>query len=544
MKFNKIFVSLVALSATGVATLVSCGGGGSPAQTPSVYVYARTDGNGGGKRAEKSVVSKEKGAGAQVYYDDEVLTYTVENAENLRYGEQDVVVHIKPRLFFHLTERYNEETWEAEGDPVIPYVGLGSPNNRYSYELPRNVAWTYEREDATNADEKTESYKLVVKKEFFQKNIVVGYGYAKDGKEPTVDNYAKVVTSTVYEEEIKSFSLETIKDLKVGQKPTPDMNAFIRNDQSANDFSVVSEGMTLVYGKSSKASDLVTLDSIPSTLTESGTDYAQIVVYGVKYDKDSPTKITMVDKLSHYSEDDSSFTVRRVGSFEDGIAVFLDWKSLIEDDKYYTQKYDDIYIGIDPIYKCDVTTTYDSTYIEKLNSGYCFGKNVKTTNPEEDFSNRPFCPRGPFAFKTDDNKYIQIKDVYPDVRYSYEECAPYFVTFIYSQDPSPEKVKWPTVDISYTDSDGQTASIRLVTDEEKVYPGAMNCQFVTELANSEGSSDALEKAKWVLFNVQDEGEITDEFVLYPTGTAEAGAFVPPTEWALAKSVNINISAGK
>lgn len=594
MKMNKIAISLVVLSATGIAALTSCGGGASPAQKPGVYVYARTGLNkeNWDDESGEEMPSVYKDT---VFYEDKILTYTIDDVENLKYNpEKDVVVHIKPNLFFHLTEGYNSDTWLAEGEPVIPYVGLGSPTNRFNYPLPMGLAWTYEREDVqdpTNAAEKTESYKLTIKKEYFQKNVVVGYGYGQTGcVEEDLKNYATVIESDYYQGEgtIRHLSMNSIDELikkKAGESfelPKNDMNTAINYDHDDlvenSDFSVASKGMTLHYEGAASATgggflknSLVTFESIPNTFNGDETEYAEIKVVGVKLDSEG--KIALNDVLSK-ATDDSGFVVKSAGTFTDGIRVFIDWHNLVANENY-DQKYDYIFVGMDPIYACEVSTTHTGDDITCVNYGYSYDSNVKIKDEAgKDFSNHPFAP-GFYAIQTGEDttngepKYEIRNGMSPAFQSSSSSshvgynnfspyntveslngrAAPYFVTFKYNQGGASGGTKWPKVSISYTNKDGATSSLTINTDAKAIgtYTNEDTLTSIVEYATElTGDKVNLNNAKWVLVhNVTDGTEAfkgTDEFVLYPTYNAELSAFITPTEWSLAKSISINIAA--
>lgn len=569
MKFNKTIISSVVLSAIGAAALVSCGKN-SPNQTPSILVYARTSSLGNTKKGERAINIKnpEIAIDETVYYDDDVLSYTVDNAENLKYGE-DVTIHITPKPFFHLTQSYNKEEWTPGDDPVIPYVGLGSPTNPFSYPLPRDVAWTYTRDDS-----ETESYTLKVHKDFFKKNIVIAYGYQKDGKLDET-NCATVVSSDIYESFYCMSLAEVDEDFKKGDKVlsldggetwnTKFNTSLIR---SAVDASVVSDGLTIKFNRESGAfgHDLVSFASVPNTFEDDERVYSQIKVYGVHTKEDSG-EIVLNGKPEEMGyiplkEGGPTFTAYNPNSLSNQLSVLIEWKYLADLESLdYAPKYDTICVALDPTYECNVECkakpeiTTNEEKISHIINGYVYPDGVEADPPrlsniknkpmiKKDYSGSPFRPNEAIIDTTTDADktydivpYMIADEDYSngysieDVGYFYNQTT-YFATFKYTINTTLDRSTWPTIDIKYTNGGGSSMSRTINssnTIQKHVRDSDTTVEYKTDISNY-----------WQLVRLTVDEEKSAYFALYPTYNCRYSAFYPKGEYDFAQNVEISI----
>ena len=149
MKNKSKIITALSLSSLAAIALVSCGANGGGVDKAGFHVYA---------------VSND-----DELYDEACISY--EAVGDVAYNK-DLVIKIKPNQYFSLKDE--------SGKMILPYVGLGSPVNKFEHDLPKDMAWTYE--DKTIG--KAESYELKVRGEYFKKNVIVSYG---DG--PTMSTY-------------------------------------------------------------------------------------------------------------------------------------------------------------------------------------------------------------------------------------------------------------------------------------------------------------------------------------------------------------------
>lgn len=318
------FVGLPLLALTAIAGLASCNGGGTPKQKPGVIFHAaaRTINNDG----EKAIDFKDK----------ECAEVTVENEGSLKYGEQDVVVHIKPKKFFSFRE-YDVDTWAATSAPVHPYVGLGSPISLYNYQLQENVAWEFK--DLSTPIEGLpgfykQEYQITVKKEYFQKNIVIDYGNVEG-----INNKVYVYSSVRYDEMFNdSSSIVTNQE-------------FYQVKQDASSFAVASKGATVTYEFNEKLPNrgLFSLNGWDepdeTRVTKDGKyEYPNFKLYGVKTTQtngETKENLALYDPELESKGEDQLFVPTVDG--DSVISFFINWELLAEgEDTGYANKYNRI----------------------------------------------------------------------------------------------------------------------------------------------------------------------------------------------------------
>lgn len=307
MKKNKL-VALSLLAFAGVGALASCAGGKQPTQKVDVYFHAKS----------RIIVDSATGKTEPTeYIDSECATIEVKDKDKLKYGEQDVEITIKPTKFF--TCRAYDSDWYPVGAPVKPYVGLGNPHSLYNYPLEENVAWTFE--DKTTA-ENGEAYLITVKKEFFQKNIVIDYGNA------IASNAIYAYTSNFYNK-LFTDNLEFVGDFN--NKNTYEM------DNSLSTFVAASKGAIITY-KFKNEVNPYTFDGWDYHEPQSTNDgleyYTHFHIKGIKEDDSEVELATFDPKLS---DSEQKFQVSITDSKY--ITFFIKWDLLAKNDKDYTPLY-------------------------------------------------------------------------------------------------------------------------------------------------------------------------------------------------------------
>lgn len=307
---KKNLVTLSALALITACGLVSCGNRNAPQNKVDVYF-----------RAQAATIKNESIKQEVDFKDDECATMEVEGGvENLQYGKQDVVVTIKPKKYFTFRD-FDVDSWEPTGGaPVHPYVGLGNPHTLYSYPLQENVAWTFKDlstpiQGSNFLDEK---YQITIKKDFFQKNIVIDYGHMKD-----LHNNVLVYNSKAYEDIFTDVS----GTLDAGTCNYWDL------DTKYSNFVVGSGGLTITYKLRGEENPLISFkgwDKEPGI--EEGADFAEYPNFKVTA-SNSKTNVTkelaIFEKGKTRSEQSFIPTV-----YNNKLSFFIKWDILANKDTY------------------------------------------------------------------------------------------------------------------------------------------------------------------------------------------------------------------
>lgn len=341
-KMKLATLSVFALSAASI--LASCAGSGKPVSKEDVYL-----------RASAYTINYDGEIKETLYTNDECATIEVENKDSLKYGEQDVVIHVKPKKFFTFRQ-YNKDDWTAVGSPVRPYVGLGNPVSLYSYPLQENVAWTFEdvSKPIMKEEEFTgfydEEYKITVKKEYFQKNIVIDYGHIDSLK-----NHMYVYNSAKYQEILSS-----------KQSLQGDYKDLYQLSGGASSFTAASLGATVIYTFSDEFAPYAMDDWDKPNLQNNGVkndivDYKHFKVEGVD-SKGNKTNLATFDTSK--SEKDQNFMVSVFRDIDTGrqyIEFFIKWDLLAKGpEDGYEPLYNDIQVTFDrPTITCVDTPEVD-----------------------------------------------------------------------------------------------------------------------------------------------------------------------------------------
>lgn len=325
MKKNKFLVtSLLALGA--VCGLASCGDKDKPVSKPEVYFRAN------------SAILTEKGQKESGYKNTECATMTVENADKLKYGKQDVVITIEPQHFFTF-RKYDLETWEPIGPAVRPYVGLGNPHSLYNYPLQENVAWTFKdlSEPIDGSKFLKQKYQITVKKDFFKKNIVIDYGNVD-----TLNNSVYVYNSYRYSAIFQSS--ETL----IG-----DYKDLYEIDKSVSSFAAASKGATVTYYLKDN-SGLYNFNgwaAQPRPQSTSNDDtklpYEHFEIIGSKKGGSGETieeNIAMFD--TSIPKEESQKFIPTVSSDGLSISFYISWDLIANNDADYSMIYDDIKVNL------------------------------------------------------------------------------------------------------------------------------------------------------------------------------------------------------
>lgn len=310
MKKNKL-VALSLLAFTGVGALASCAGGEQLPQKVDVYFHAKS----------RIIVDSATGKTEPTeYIDNECATIEVKDKDKLKYGEQDVEITVRPTTKFFTFRAYDSD-WYPVGAPIKPYVGLGNPHSLYNYPLEENVAWTFENKSTA---EDGEAYLITVKKEFFQKNIVIDYGNA------IPDSAVYAYTSNFYNK-LFTDNLEFEGDFN--NKNTYEM------DNKLSAFTAAGKGAIITYKFKNEANPYTfngwEVRKDPANNAEY-LEYEHFSIKGVKED-DSVVELAKYNtELPSMDEQDFRVQVSSEGKY---ISFFIKWNLLAADDKDYTPLY-------------------------------------------------------------------------------------------------------------------------------------------------------------------------------------------------------------
>lgn len=337
---NKKLLTLSCFSFLALAGLASCAGGRDYPTEPDVYFRAnsRIIENVDGQKVVKQVDFK----------NSECAKIEIEGGkDNLKYGEKDVVITITPKLHFTFRE-YDIESWQPiePGTAIRPYVGLGSPHSLYSYKLQENVAWTFK--DLSTPSTKSpgfyaEKYQITVKKEAFQKNIVIDYGNV-------LDNGIYVHNSALYSK------LFTEKSSLSG-----DFADLYELNKNYSGFVAASEGATVTYSLKNQNSPFSftgwAADPVKPNSTNEKIAYPNFEIYGIN------TKDKTRENIALYEEgvkaDDQKFSPTVL---DDGksISFFINWELLANNDADYSMKFDKIEVNLkEPTIDCKMKPHFD-----------------------------------------------------------------------------------------------------------------------------------------------------------------------------------------
>lgn len=396
---SKIF-TLLGLAALAVPVLASCGGNNGKQVKPGVYFFAEAS----SIEYENNKVSYKK----ERYRDTECAIVEVENGDNLKYGEQDVVVTIRPQTLFTFKEWDYEEdadkqTWKQRGKASRPYVGLGSPTNLYSYELAENVAWTFEDLSETkDSGYQVEKYKITVKKEFFKRNIVIAYGVT-DGH-PVFVHTSEHYKTNIKVKDAGGNDLTNPMWAQFFSKPDSSDSAFGPGDGMIFTFSANQNsgnnnvGMNSLIGFDSSWEDIVLDEKNPDPDNPTIYTYANFDVYGLKHDKEgkpieeSKVLLSKVDKTEN-----NYFHFTRTGGpdYDDdsssSATFYVPWPKIIGEE--YSVLYDEIQLRLK---KMPVLTdvSVKSTNVAYVESGY-----FNLTKDSADYYNRFYNNHFGFTYK-------------------------------------------------------------------------------------------------------------------------------------------------
>lgn len=316
MKKNKVIgLSLLAFSA--VAVLASCGGAKTPTQQPDVYFRAKS----------QIIVDTATGATKSTEYEDEeCATIEVKDKDNLKYGEQDVEITIKPTKFF--TFKAYDDDWAPVGAALKPYVGLGNPHSLYNYPLQENVAWTFEDKTTSEGEE----YLVTVKKEFFKKNIVIDYGNVN------ANTAVYAYTSNFYNK-LFTENLEFVSDFNNKNTYAMDLN------HSA--FEAPGDGAIITYTFKNEVTPY-TFSGWDALEPELGQNdkyryYDHFQIYGI-----NETTGDTGENIARYENDVEPEKQKfKVVTDDSHISFFIDWSLLAKNDKDYTPIYNKIRMSFD-----------------------------------------------------------------------------------------------------------------------------------------------------------------------------------------------------